>query len=681
MVRMMRLWAPTLALALALSGQGAAHAQQTLTAEAMWRLARVGAPALSPDGTQAAVSITRIDPADESRSSDLWLYAVDGARPPRQLTQDRTSESDAVWSPDGRMIAFTARREGDAAPQVYVIAATGGAPVRVTSVATGAARPHWVGGSRRIAFVSRVWSDLDDWTAQAERLAERAQSRVTAMAWDRAPISAWDTLLDDRAWHIFVADLDGGAPAPVTRSSGYSVAFNELGGAPFDVSPDGREFAFVANVDPTGVEENNDIILIATNGSDARNITAHNPALDEEPVYSPDGRMLAFASARIPRYYADRTRLVLYDRMRRRTRTLTESFDRSIPAVVWSGDSRTLFGAVDDAGTRRVYAFEAAGRAPPRALTGEHDITGLAAARDALVGQRQSFSAPPELVRIDPRTGAVAALSHVNDATLANTALGRVESVTYAGADGAPIQMWITYPPGFDPAKRWPLLLLLHGGPHVGVTDGWSWRWNAQVFAAWGYVVAWHNFHGSSGFGEAFADSINPNRADLPYADTIAAADWFRAKPWIDADRMVAAGGSYGGYLASVLLGRPHPFKALVAHAPVYNAYTQIAADYGAERNRFFEYWERPEDFQRNSPHMAAAHFATPTLIIHGAQDRRVPVNQSIELFNTLQVRRVPSRLVYFPNENHWVLNAQNSIRWYGEVQAWVARYAPPGPR
>jgi dipeptidyl aminopeptidase/acylaminoacyl peptidase len=240
--------------------------------------------------------------------------------------------------------------------------------------------------------------------------------------------------------------------------------------------------------------------------------------------------------------------------------------------------------------------------------------------------------------------------------------------------------MWIVYPPGFAPDRKWPLYLLLHGGPHNGVTDGYQWRWNAQIFASWGYVTAWHNFHGSSGFGQAWTDSITKEWAALPYEDTIKAADWFRAQPWIDSERMAAGGGSFGGYLATVLLGRPHPFKTLVAHAAVYDQYTQYASDYSAQKKRYGEFWEDIERFQRNSPHMSAGNFNTPTLIIHGQQDLRVPVNQALELFNVLQNRGVPSKLVYFPDENHWILKPQNSLFWYETNRKWLEQYVRPGP-
>ena len=279
-----------------------------------------------------------------------------------------------------------------------------------------------------------------------------------------------------------------------------------------------------------------------------------------------------------------------------------------------------------------------------------------------------------------PGTGAATKLTDFNDAALAKLTQGRFESVTYKGANGDDIQMWVVYPPNFTKERQWPLYLLLHGGPHNGIPNAVQWRWNAQVFANWGYVTGWHNFHGSSGFGQDFADSINPDRLSMPYEDTIKAAEWFASKPWIDPERMAAGGGSYGGYLASVLLGKPHPFKTLVAHAAVYNNLTQYGADYAASKNRHGEHWENPEQFLTTSPHTYAGNFNTPTLVIHGQNDLRVPVNHGFELFNTLQNRGVESRLVYYPDENHWILKPQNSIHWYQTKQDWLAKFVPPGP-
>ena len=658
----------------------AAEVRQPLTAEKMWSLQRLGEPAISPDGRLAVVPVTRYDIPQNKGLTDLWLVPVDGG-PARQLTSDVAADTQPVFSPDGRRIVFVSKRGEDEQTQIYVIAVDGGEARRVTNVPTGASVPRWFPDGRRIAFVTAIWPDLVRWEDQARRMKERAESKMTAKVWDRAPIAYWDHFLDDREPHLFAIDVDGGEPVAITRMSGFFLSKQEVDAFSYDISPDGMEVAFTANVDRSGVDPNYDVIVIPACGcKPATNITADNPAYDGNPRYSSDGRYLAFTQQRIKGFYADRARLMLYDRVARSTRGLTESWDRSVSAPVWLPGNRAIIASIDDAATQRVYRFDLSGSAP-RAITTSPSFSGLAVGRSGTVALRQSFSEPPTLVRLDLRSGKSTKLTTFNDAALAGVAFGKVESVTYEGARGDEVQMWVIYPPDFDPTKKYPVYMLLHGGPHNAMTDGTQWRWNAQVFAGWGYIVTWHNFHGSSGFGQAFADSINPDWISLPYEDTIRAARWLMEKPYVDRERMAAGGGSYGGFLATALLGREHPFKTLVAHAAVYNLYTQIAADYGAEKPRHFHFWERPEEFARYSPHTAAANFRTPTLIIHGQLDMRVPVNHAMELFNTLQTRGVPSKLVYFPDENHWVLKPQNSLFWYETKRQWLAQYVPPGGR
>jgi len=466
--------------------------------------------------------------------------------------------------------------------------------------------------------------------------------------------------------------------------SGFHLSKQENDSFSYDISPDGLEVAFAADVDESGIDSNYDMILLPTCGcKPPRNISEANKADEGSPRYSPDGRRLAFVQQRTHRFYADRARLMIFDRAAGTTVGVTEKWDRSASGIVWEQTSLSLLGTIDDAGTRRVYRFRLDGRAPV-ALTGASSYGGLALAGggERLVAIRQSFTEPPTLVSIPTRSGRSGAprkLSTFNDEALAGVDQGKVESVTYKGAKDADIQMWVVYPPGFDASKKYPVLMLLHGGPHSAIIDAVQWRWNAEVFASWGYVVTWHNFHGSGGFGNDYTDSINPDWITLPYEDTIKAAEWLMAKPFVDGERMVAAGGSYGGFLATTLLGRKHPFKALVAHAAVYNLFTQVGSDYGAEAERFFNFWDKPGEFAKYSPHTSAGNFTTPTLVIHGQLDLRVPLSHGIELFNTLQKRGVPSKLVYFPDENHWVLKPQNSLYWYQVVHDWVATYAKPG--
>lgn len=653
---------------------------EAYTAQAMWQLQRLGDPSISPDGRLAVVPVTRYDIEENEGKTDLWLVPTKPGKA-RQLTSDAASDSSPVWSPDGQRIAFVSKRGNDKQPQVYVIRVDGGEAQRVTNVPTGVIAPKWFPDSRRIAFLSRVWPQLKGWSEMEERMKQREQPKMSARVWDKAPIAHWDHFLDDRQTHVYSVTLEGGEPQALTIGSGYALDPAEPGKDSYDISPDGSELAFAADVDASGVDSNFDIFVMPIEGGPARNLTSDNPAHDLGPLYSPDGKLLAFRRQQIKRFYADRARLMLYERRSAQLRNLTENWDRSADGLVWSPDSSALFGSIDDAGTRRVYRFDLSASGP-RAITREHSFGSLAVAGSGpvIVGLRQSFAEPPTLVSIIARTGTATKLSDFNDAMLAKLTQGRYESVTYQGANGEDVQMWVVYPPDFTPDRKWPLYLVLHGGPHNAMTDGYQWRWNAQVFANWGYVTAWHNFHGSSGFGQAWADSITKDWADLPYQDTLQAAAWFAAQPWIDAERMAAGGGSYGGYLASILLGKPHPFKTLVAHAAVYDKYTQYASDYGAAKRRHGEHWEDPERFERNSPHLFAGNFSTPTLVIHGQLDQRVPLAHGIALFNTLQNRGVPSKLVYFPDENHWVLKPQNSLFWYDTKRRWLEQYVAPGP-
>jgi len=528
------------------------------------------------------------------------------------------------------------------------------------------------------------------WQAQQDRLDFLEQTNVSARVWDQAPIRWWDHWLDSREPHLWVVHVASGEVRPLTLGTGHHLPMITPGRGHFDVSPAGDRLAFVADVDTTGTDSNGDIflmdlgpVLAATHDRPGarvvRNLTAGNPAGDSSPLFSPDGEHLAFGRQVIKGFYADRVRLVIHDLDDDTQRVVTEGWDRSAGGLVWAPDSRALYGAIDDAGHTRVYRIDARD-GKVRAITAGHSFSGLAMAQKTLVGLRQGFTEPPTLVRIDTGDGEVAKLSSFNDALLAHVAFGTYESVTYTGANGAEIQMWVNYPPGFDRSREYPLYLLLHGGPHNGITDSFHWRWNAQVFSGWGYVTAWHNFHGSSGFGQDFADSINPDRATLPYQDTMAAARWFAGQPWIDGERLSAGGGSYGGYLASLILGREHPFKTLVAHAAVYNNFTQYGSDYGAGQRRHGEYWEELDTALATSPHMGAGEFDTPTLVIHGQLDYRVPVNHGFELFAALQNQGVPSKLVYYPDENHWILKPANSQHWYQTKRQWLEHWVGSGP-
>ncbi len=670
---MPRFWCCCLFLFLCSAQAQPAADSAPLTAEAMWQLQRVGDPDLSPDGKLVVVPVTRYDVDKNKGFSDLWLIPTAGGAA-RQLTSDDASDNEPRFSPDGKWIAFVSKRGEDKDSQLYVIAIDGGEARRVTRIPTGVSAPKWFPDSKRIAFITSVWPDLKSWSEMEQRIKDRADSKMTAKVWDKAPFSYWDHFIEDREPHVYAVALEGGDPQAITLGTGYHLSITETSTSSYDIAPDGAEVAFAADTDRSGIDSNFDVFIVPASGGEARNLTTDNAADDGEPKYSRDGRYLAFVRQKIKTFYADKQRLMLFDRRSGETRNLTEQWDRSAEQLVWSPDSRSLVGSIDDAGTRRLYRFELKGAAP-KAMTAATSFSSPDLEGSTLVAIRQSFTEPPTVVSVNARSGAATKLSTFNDAALANIRWGKVESVTYKGARGDDIQMWVIYPPDFDPSRKYPVYMLLHGGPHNGITDGTQWRWNAEVFAGWGYITTWHNFHGSSGFGQEFTDSINPDRISMPYEDTIKAAEYLMSRPYVDSARMAAGGGSYGGFLATTLLGRPHPFKTLVAHAAVFDEFTQYAADYGAEKRRFFDYWEKPEEFARYSPHSAAANFNTPTLVIHGQLDRRVPVNHGFELFNILQTRGVPSKLLYFPDENHWVLKPQNSLFWYQTKHEWLDKY------
>ncbi|MDT8409947.1 MAG: S9 family peptidase [Wenzhouxiangellaceae bacterium] len=666
-------------LVMLLASTALAEEDKRLSAEVLWQIDRLGAPVISPDGRQVVVPVTAYELEDDDSQTRLWLLWADGEKPGRALTIPDATASSPVFSPDGRRLAFISTRGDDEAGQIHLLPMDGpGEAVRLGDVPTGVSSLKWVG--EHIYFISSVWPEKS-FDEMAEHLEAQKERKVSAQVWTEMPYADFDRWLDeDRENHLYRIPAGGGEAEALTLATGLALS-SSADASDFDIAADESRLAFVADSSREGIYPDPDLYLLVDGDDQARNLTQGNKAPDSRPMFSPDGRLLAFSRQHIPGFYGDQRKLMLHEMATGRTRLVHGDWDRSADGLVWSPDSAGLFGAIDDAGTRRVY-FLPISTSEPVAITDASDYDSLAIADDGtLIGRNHSFVYPPRVVHIEPETGAARRLESFNDELLAEVETGRYESVTYSGADGAEIQMWVHYPPGFDPDREYPLLLLIHGGPHGAITDGFHFRWNAQTFASWGYVTAWHNFHGSSGFGQKFADSINPDWMTKPYADTIAAADWFMQKPWIDADRMVAGGGSYGGYLSTVLLGREHPFQALMIHAAVYDLYAQSSADFAVHDQRFGPYWENPALYKAISPHYFAGQFDTPSLIIHGQKDLRVPVGQAFELFRTLQTRGVESKLIYYPDENHWVLKPNNSLHWYAQVRDWFERFAEPGPR
>ena len=636
-------------LLLILSSMANAEDSRRLGADVLWELTRLAAPVVSPDGERVVVEATTYPETDDPETtyqpeSRLWLLATGPDRRQRPLTAAGGSAGDPVFSPDGSHLAFTGKRNDEDTAQIYVLPMNEpGEAVKLTDVPTGASAPKWVG--EYVYFISNVWPDKT-FDEMAETIEVEEDSKLSAKVWNAMPYAYWDHWLDeDRQNHLYRIPAAGGDIEALTLGTGLQLPRTGAGTGEYDVSPDGKWLAFVANSRSEGVYPDRDVFLMTIGSQKPQNITAENEASDGNPMFAPDGKSLAYTRQAIAGFYGDQVKLMVRELRTGTTTMLHEGWDRSAAGLVWAPDSKGFYGAIDDAGTRRVYYLPTKGA--PKRITEATSFDGLSIADDGtLVARNQSAVYPPRVVLVANKGNKVRRLDRFNDEIMAAVDMGSRESVTYAGVDGAEIQMWVHYPPGFDSRKQYPLLLAIHGGPHGAASDNFHFRWNSQT-----------------------------------YADVIAATEWLAEKPWIDAERMVAGGGSYGGYLSSILLGREHPFRALVIHAAVYDMYAQTSADFAVHDQRFGPYWENPEIYNHISPHLYAADFDTPSLVIHGQNDLRVPVGQAFSLFRALQTNGVESRLVYYPDENHWILTRENSLHWYGEFRDWIKRFAAPGPQ
>ncbi|SNY58854.1 Dipeptidyl aminopeptidase/acylaminoacyl peptidase [Arsukibacterium tuosuense] len=659
-----------------------------LSVERLWQMQRIGSPVVSDDGNYIVAPVTRYDVKEDKAQTRLWLFSADGKQQ-RPLTADGLRASEPVFSPDGKTLAFISQRDKDEAGQIYLLAMDKpGEAQRLSEVPTGVSGLKWRG--KHLYFISRVWPDKS-WDEMSAQLKADKDKKLSAMQWNALPYSSFDRYLDEnRQAHLFriaatASATNSGDIQPLTQPLGQQLPRANQSASSYDVDSKEQYLAFNANGWDNQVDAKIDIFLSQLGSANleqqtVENLTKDNQAPDSNPQFSPDGKSLAFSRQLIHGFYADTARLVIYDIAKQSSRVVTSDWDRSVSSFRWANDGRGFYASIDDAATRRLYHIDARS-GKPRAITKATSFGQPVQAGNSLFATNDSFLYPARLVKVDPRNGNTRRLDSFNDDILSQVELGTFESVNYKGADGKDIQMWVHYPPGFDSSKKYPLLMLIHGGPHNAFTDSFSYRWNSQTFASWGYVTAWPNFHGSSGFGQDFADAINPDWRTKPLADIQAATNWFENQSWIDTERMVAGGASYGGYLTSILLGTEHPFKALLIHAAVYNMYSQMAADFAVHSTRFGSFWDTPEIYKSISPHYAAGNFTTPTLVIHGQQDLRVPVGQGFELFRTLQSRGVESRMIYFPDENHWILKPNNSIYWYHEVKDWFNRFAEPGAR
>jgi dipeptidyl aminopeptidase/acylaminoacyl peptidase len=670
-------------------GTAATAAARPIEVEDLFRLKRVSDPQLSPDGRTVAYVVTEVLKEENRTQSDVWVIPADGGEP-RLLAGSPQHDRHPRWSPDGRWIAFESSRGGE--NQIWIVPAAGGEPRKLTSLTTGAAQPVWAPTGDKLAFVSEVFPEFSDRPfteadrLNKEKLDSRANSKVKARVITQLLYRHWDSWVDDKRKHLFVLPVkDGqaaGEPRNVTPGENDAVptssTFEE--GAEFDFSPDGRELAFAAPHHVTREQAwntNHDIWTVDLATGVRRKITT-SPAADTHPRYSPDGRYLAYRAQARAGYEADRWQIRLHSRNSGEDWSLTADWDVSVGALDWAMDSGSIVFPAQEAGTEPIFEVAVSGGTPRKVHGGgvNTDVNRSADGR-YLYFLHSSYSDPPEVWRADLVTRrAPAPVTRTNAALLADIELPRPESVTVTGAGGAPVQMWILKPPGFDATRKTPLVFWVHGGPQGAWLDSWSTRWNPQVWAAQGYVLAMPNPRGSTGFGQKFTDEISHDWGGKVFDDLMAALAYLEQQPWVDTNRMASAGGSYGGYMMNWFQGHTDKFKTLITHCGVYEFYSM----YGTTEEVWFDEWEHgipweTPEFDKFSPHKYAAKFKTPNLIIHGELDFRVPINQGLSLFTTLQRQGVPSKLLYFPDEGHWVLKPQNSELWHRTIFDWLAEY------
>lgn len=652
--------------------------------DALWRLARIGAPSLSPSGAAAVASVTRHDMARNRAQASLYLFSLLGEAP-RRLTEAGDQDGAPQWSPAGDCIAFTARRDQggakDEAPQLYLIAPDGGEARRCGSVATGVEGIRWFPDGRRIAFVSWVWPRLRTPAAQAKALADFKARKESAYVTDELLHRHWDHAVPmGRVPHLHVMDTVTGRYRDLMAGSSLGLEWAEPGADSYAIAPDGRHIAFA--FDPADSKRPENLLALAELDlrSGRQRVLLQDAEWDfNAPAYSHGGQHLAFVATRRGRAPTAPAQLGVLD-TQGRWAVLAPDWDREVTAPLrWREDDLALRFTAEEQGRMHLYELAPQDAAPTRLFEGGH-VGAFDSGAGSVLLLHDSLQFPPRLSVLT--TDAPRRIEALNDALLARSRFGRHEERWVKGALGDAVQMWLVYPPDFDAGKKWPAMQVIHGGPHTAFGDAWHWRWNHQVFAHQGQVVACVNYHGSSSFGHAFKDSIRGRWGELELQDVEAGTDWLLKQRWVDAKRLSATGGSYGGYMVAWMNGhvKPGRYQAYVCHAGCYDWQAMFAADactwFPLELGA--DYWDDPARVAAQSPASFARHFATPTLVMHGQLDYRVPDAQGLAYYNTLKARGVPARLVWFPDENHWILKPRNSKLWYEAFFAWLAEHAGP---
>jgi dipeptidyl aminopeptidase/acylaminoacyl peptidase len=652
-----------------------AQSKSAITFESFLSMQMASDPQVSPDGKTVAFSVSVPSLEANRNVSRIWVVPVAGGTA-RALTAGSGSDFSPRWAPDGSLGFISTRKDG---AQVWRVSLAGGDPVQLTALESGVNDFRFAENGRAVLATSDI-----KWPADQEIDRRNGNYPTQAKIWTGLFYRSWDDWRAGTRSHLFRIGLADRAARDLTPFD-HDTPPLDLGGVDLAIAPGGDLVALVYNPDPEpAVSTNNDVWVMQTNGSGLTQI-ATRKGNDHSPAFSADGKWIAYLSMETPGFEADRTQLMLFDRATGQHRSLTAQWDVSVQAFAWVPDSRRLIVEVEERGEHNLYRVDLSGGKPVRLVAGGvNSAPRITPQGDALVYLRQSATSPNEVwvARLDgssPRP-----LTSLNGPALAGLDLAPLERFGFLGALGDSVHGWLLKPPGFDPAKRYPMVYLVHGGPQGAWLDSWSPRWNYHMFAARGYVVAAVNFHGSTGYGQAFTNSISRHWGDLPFEDLMKGLDVVARLPFVDSTRVGAAGASYGGYMIYWMAGHTNRFKTLIAHDGVFNTSSMV----GSTEELWFTNWEfgpggvanpeTRETLNRWSPSNYADRWQTPMLVIHGQQDMRVDLSEGLQAFTALKTRGVAGKFLYFPDEGHWVLKARNRRVWWSTMLDWLDEYLRP---
>jgi len=649
----------------------------------MLAMDRISDPQVSPDASRVAFTVRTTDLEANRGRTDLWLVGADGTGLKR-LTSHPDADSSARWSPDGKWLYFLSTRSGSS--QVWKIAPDGGEAAKVTDLPLDVTNVVVSPDGMRLAVTMDVFPGLD-LDATVKRLEEEKKRKKSGMIFDRLFVRHWDEWKDGRRSHVFALELPDGKPVDVMQAMDADSPSKPFGGAEeIAFSPDGREIVFTAR--EAGREEawstDFDLWAAPVDGTAApRCLTAPNEAWDTSPAFSPDGTTLAWLAMARPGYESDRFRIVLKPWPDGPVKALTEDWDRSPSTIVWSPDGKTIYTEAGDTGFGTLFAVDVAtGSARPIVKMGT--VRAPQMAGDRIVFGLDHLRSPVELHTVKTDGTDYRAITSINAQKIAAAQMGEPEQFTFKGWNGETVHAWIVKPVDFDPSRKWPVAFLIHGGPQGSFGNDFHYRWNPQAYAGAGYAAVMVDFHGSTGYGQAFCDSIRGDWGGKPLEDLKKGLDAALAKyPWLDGNRVAALGASYGGYMINWIAGQwPDRFTCLVCHDGNLD---ERMAYFDTEELWFPEWdhegtpWTNPAGYAKHNPIDHVSKWKTPMLVIHGAKDYRVVDTQGLSTFTALQRRGIPSRLLYFPDENHWVLKPENSIQWHKTVISWLDRWTKNG--